>query len=441
MEIKPPPLTLPSPVKPATSVSTSANPSLNYSAPANWQVSQRVQAVIIKITENQILLDIQGIKTHSEKPDIPGLQAGDILKLQIEQLKPQAQFKIISLQKMANINTFTQNMKNSPPPESTAYTSLLKNISYIANRPALRPSPLAVEVNAAVRTIFKNIPAPYNLKTAAQLKTQLLNSGIFIENKIKNQLLEAINNYLPNMSAIFETKLDASINSILDNDLSAQLHRLANIIKTQTLPPSDVAKSDNLANSSNKHESQPNTTATSQQSQKFISDQASLQNITQREEAMQTFLRQIESSQNHIQQTQLHNLNDTHAGRPAWLIELPIKDGQDIDLFKFQIDEEETKHGQGEYKKVWSVVLQFNLSGLGEVKTHIKMHNDLISAQFFSENTNTLALFRNNVDFLRKRLNYNGLNVGNIECAQRKISQEITVRSYSADLDSLDKRS
>ena len=123
-------------------------------------------------------------------------------------------------------------------------------------------------------------------------------------------------------------------------------------------------------------------------------EQASLQNISQREEAMQTFLRQVESSLTHLQQTQLQNLNESQPGRPLWLMELPIKDGQDIDLFELRISEEESTQAEGETKKIWNVTLKFDLNGLGKIKAHIKMQNDFISAQFFSEKPETLVLFR-----------------------------------------------
>ena len=64
------------------------------------------------------------------------------------------------------------------------------------------------------------------------------------------------------------------------------------------------------------------------------------------------------------------------------------------------------------------------MMGLGKIKAHIKMQNEFISAQFFSEKKETLSLFQENFDFLRGRLNYNGLNVGNIECAHAKLSED-----------------
>ena len=416
MEIKPPSSDVYTAITRSVAAATQNN--LADNAPPNWKVEQLIQAVITKITEKQLFLDIQGVKSNTVKPALSDLQVGDILKLQIEQLKPMPQFKIIGLVKATNTNLISQALRQAAV-QNPEIAPLLKNISYVANRPALRPSPLPADVNAAVRTIFKQIPAPFNLKTAPQIQTQLQDSGIFIENKIKNQIFTALQNVPVNKT----NQLHSNIKLDLNLDLGAQLHRLASLIRTQ-LPPETVSRNTSVLNQNNI--TQPNIPNTNksvqQQSIRAPIEQASLQNITQREEAMQTFLRQIESSLTHMQQTQLQNLNDAQPGRPLWLMELPIKNGQDIDLFELRITEEENQQEDGETKKIWNVTLKFDLEGLGKIKAHLKMQNEYISAQFFSEKSEVLSLFQENFDFLRTRLNVNGLNVGNIECARANLS-------------------
>lgn len=424
MEIKPPANDLYTAI--SRSISATSQSNLPNSTPPDWKVAQLIQAVITQITDKQLFLNIQGVKANTIKPTISDLQIGDILKLQIEQLKPMPQFRIISLEKAANTNLISQALRNVVS-QNTSITPLLKNISFIATRPALRPSPLSVDVNATVRDIYKQLPAAFNLKTASQVKSQLQNSGIFIENKIKNQIISVLQNTAINKTANIKTQVDSNLKSVLELDLGAQLHRLATLIRTQLVPAKNAAPL-NLNSHQNVTKQIGNTqrnTTVSQQPSRAPAEQASLQNISQHEEAMQTFLRQIESSLTHMQQTQLQNLSESQAGRPLWLMELPIKNGQDIDLFELRISQEENTQAEGEAKKVWNVTLKFDLSGLGKIKTHIKMQNDFISAQFYSEKTEILTLFRENFDFLRGRLNYNGLNVGNIECAHAKLSEGI----------------
>lgn len=417
MEIKPPTQYRHSSVSPTEAIPATQNNRTSHSVPPAWNISQEIQAVILKVTEQRLLLDIQGTKAHTAKPTLTNLQVGDILKLYIEQLKPTPQFKIIGIQKSTHMKALVQNLIKPPPQLDANLIPMLKNISYVASRPALRPSPLTAEVNAAVREIFKDIPAPFNLKTGQQIKNQLQNSGLFIENKIKNTLLDLIKDSGLNKTGHLAASHLTKLKSIFEHDLSAQLHRLASLIRTQNRTANNATKTKDSVN--NQHGNKNIIHA-----QRNVIEQASLQTITQREEAMQSFLRQIESSLNHIQQSQLQNLNESQTTRPAWLMELPIKDGQNIDLFKIKINQEHNQKGKNKSNKIWNVTLQFNLQGLGEVKAHIKMFNELISTQFYSENSQTLSLFRENFDFLRSRLNCNGLNVGNIECIQRKLNED-----------------
>ena len=433
MEIKPPSNDHYSSI--ARSVSATTQNNLSTSTPTDWKVTQLIQAVITQITDKQLFLNIQGVKANTVKPSISDLQIGDILKLQIEQLKPMPQFRIVSLQKATDTNLITQTLKNLVSQNSST-APLLKDISYIANRPSLRPSPLPADVNAAVRDIFKQMPAAFNLKTATQVKNQLQNSGTFFESSIKNKIFSVLQNTQFATTAKVQALLNSSIKPVLAADLGAQLHRLANLIRTQLALVKTTAPLKTTQNITTPIMSSTDNKVVAQQVHRSPAEQANFQNITQREEAMQSFLRQVESSLTHMQQTQLQNLNESQPGRPLWLMELPIKDGQDIDLFELRISEEENSQTEDEAKKIWNVTLQFDLTGLGKVKAHIKMQNDLVSARFFSEKTETLSLFQKNFEFLRGRLNYNGLNVGNIECAHANLSTEVT----SANSKRLDER-
>lgn len=424
MEIKPPANDIYSTITRSVPATTENN--LTTTAQSQWKVSQLIQAVITRITDKQLFLDIQGVKANTPKPANLDLHAGDILKLQVEQLRPMPQFRIVGLQKAADNALITQALKTLMA-QNNSSAPALKDISYVANRPSLRPSPMAAEVNAAVRNIFQQIPSPFNLKTAAQLKTQLQHSGSFMEGNIKHQIFASTPNAPFNKLPRITPQTSANIKSTLELDLGAQLHRLANLIRTQLTEPRITAQATSykapvhpgLPVTDNKPVMQQTTPQPGSQARP---EQPALQNITQREEAMQTFLRQVESSLNHIQQTQLQSLNDSQPGRPLWLMELPIKDGQDIELFELRISEEESAQAEGEVKKTWNVTLQFDLTGLGKVKAHIKMQNEFISTQFVSEKPETLNLFKDNLDFLKNRLSYNGLNVGNLDCVHANLS-------------------
>jgi len=422
MEIKPPSNSHTTAINQAVS-NQNSTVSNNSSSAVNWKIEQILQAVITKITDKQLFLDIQGIQANTAKPNISNLNIGDTLQLRVEQLKPLPQFRIIALQQPAQKNIINQALKNLAHNEPSLLP-ILKNIHHVATRPALRPSPLAVEVNAAVRDIFKSIPSTFNLKTVQQIKSHMQNSGVFLESKIRQQIISTLQSTAENKTASFDKQINQSIKPVLDQDLGAQLHRLANIIKLHISTEASALGKTNaphieaslLAKNINSQNSNAN-----QATRTLSKEAASLINISQREEAMQTFLRQTESSISHLQHNQLQTMNDSQSGRLMWLLELPIKDGHDVDVFECKIGEEESNE-DGDNKKIWNVTLQFNLQGLGKVKAHIKMQNETISVNFYSEEEQTLSLFQKHLDFLRGRLNYNGMNVGNLECSQKNLS-------------------
>lgn len=420
MEIKPPTNNLYTAI--SRSISSASQSSLADTPPTDWKVSQLIQAIITKITDKQLFLNIQGVKANTPKPTGLELHVGDTLKLQIEQLKPMPQFRIVRLQPTPNLNVIS-NAAKSISPEHTSISPMLKNIGFVATRPALRPSPLSAETNMAVRNLFKQIPSVFHLKTADKIKNHLQNSGVFIENKIKNQVISAIQHAIVNKSSLENVRVN--IKPQLDIDLGAQLHRLANLIRTQlTVTENNQAQSGSPSKNTATAQVPPihtNQKPNPQHAQRIVAEQGNLQNITVRDEAMQTFLRQIESSLSHMQQTQLHNLNESQSGRPLWLMEIPIKNGQDLDLFEIKIAHDDSSQTTDENKKIWSVTLKFDLNGLGKIKAHITMQGELVSAQFYSEKPETLRLFQENFDFLRSRLKCNGLDVDKIECARAKI--------------------
>lgn len=401
--------------------------------PANWQLAAQIQAVISKMTDKQLFLDIQGIKSHADKPANLNLQVGDSLKLQITQLNPIPQFRIIAVLKKVDNVLINQNLRHMLS-EKSSLAALFKNIHFVATSPAIRPAPLHVEANNIVREIFKNIPAPFNLKTANQLKNHILNSGIFLEHKINDALIK--HPPATQTSTLGSTPMPLKQN--LEQDLGALLHRLANVLRSHLgafnpagKPSTPLTQNPPLSNQSQSPTAASTTDKTAiplKQNVSVVSKDnvASLQNITLREEAMQTFLRQVETSLTHLQQTQLQNLNDSQAGRPMWLFELPIKDGNDIDVFNIKINEEEESQTEDRENKIWNVTLEFNFERLGAIRSHIKLQGEHISAMFYSENSETLSLFDKNVELLRSRLRHNGLNIGNIECAKKEFSAEKT---------------
>ena len=121
---------------------------------------------------------------------------------------------------------------------------------------------------------------------------------------------------------------------------------------------------------------------------------------------------------------QLHQLaavpREGERGLLEWLFELPIRRGDDIDLWSMRLlqNSGEQHHETHKPAQRWTVQLAFDLPGLGPVQTQLQLCNEQVSARFWAEQTDTLPLLHEHMHELREALLTAGLDVGELECQQ-----------------------
>ena len=119
---------------------------------------------------------------------------------------------------------------------------------------------------------------------------------------------------------------------------------------------------------------------------------------------------------------QLHQLaavpREAERGLLEWLFELPIRRGDDIDLWSMRLlqDRREQQHKTKEPVQHWTVQLAFDLPGLGPVQVQVQIYDEQVSARFWAEQTETLPLLREHMHELREALHTAGLDIGELEC-------------------------
>jgi len=121
---------------------------------------------------------------------------------------------------------------------------------------------------------------------------------------------------------------------------------------------------------------------------------------------------------------QLHQLaavpREGERGLLEWLFELPIRRGDDIDLWSMRLFQERSEQQQEAQQPLqrWMVQLAFDLPGLGPVQAQVQLCNEQVSASFWAEQTDTLPLLREHMHELREALHAAGLDIGDLECQQ-----------------------
>jgi len=119
---------------------------------------------------------------------------------------------------------------------------------------------------------------------------------------------------------------------------------------------------------------------------------------------------------------QLHQLaavpREAERGLLEWLFELPVRRGDDIDLWSMRLlqDRSEQQHKTREPVQHWTVQLAFNLPGLGPVQVQVQLYDEQVSARFWAEQNDTLPLLREHMHELREALHTAGLDIGELEC-------------------------
>ncbi len=129
----------------------------------------------------------------------------------------------------------------------------------------------------------------------------------------------------------------------------------------------------------------------------------------------------VESALARLKLTQLASLPQDRSQPPDWLIELPVRREDAIDLWALRIgrdpEEGEDAGGRGQVTPAWTVTLAFDLPGLGPVQSRITLRGeDRITALFLSEQDDTLPRFEEHLPLLRQRLEGAGLNVEALAC-------------------------
>ncbi|MBI5039717.1 MAG: flagellar hook-length control protein FliK [Gammaproteobacteria bacterium] len=123
------------------------------------------------------------------------------------------------------------------------------------------------------------------------------------------------------------------------------------------------------------------------------------------------------------QLSSLPQMSQERAPLPEWLIELPIRRDTETDVWSLRIgrDAEHERDAPADAGPVWSVMLAFDLPGIGPMQSRITLRGDRITAQFFSQTQGVLPLVAEHLPLLQARLHHAGLRVEELTCHHGEI--------------------
>ncbi len=396
------------------------------SAISNWQVGQVLQATVVKQASPQNLV-IQIGNQQLQADSTVNLPIGQKLELRVSQLgvKPILQARILSptppTLNTSQITATTQpnrpvatdvainNILKQALPKQTSMATLLANLAWL-NQPASNTLPIPVIILDIAKQLINQLPSKQQFSNSGQLKQNILNSGIFLESKLKQLSSDKTAQALHIGNATRPTNKPPT-------DLKLSLLRLLGAIQqiTRAADTTTLKNPLNLASPQPLPFTPPPLRGSTPQPQSQAN--ANLAGLTNLPLLLLELGKQVESS---LARTQLHqaaSLPSSEQSPTNLAFELPIRNNGQIDIFDIVINEQD-KENQDEKdgKDQWGISLAFDLKGLGPVHAKLRMIDNKISTTFWAENAETTQLFNQNLENLRQRYHQAGLESSELCC-------------------------
>ncbi len=382
----------------------------------NWRVGQILEASVLgRGDRGSLLLNIQGITLEASRPPELPFRVGDRLPVQILAKEPQLSLRLLAAPERPAEAALRQALREAVP-QQRPQTPLFANLAWTRRDPGTLPPP----VRPLLDSLWQSIATRESLQQPATLLAALRASGPFLESRLAAGLREQPVR--------------------IGDDLRGQLLRLAAALRRH-LPAEPaprptgggeypaVTTPPTTGTPSPPRPSNPWATVAGQapasRPEQVVRPAPSAQPaatptlpaLPRPEAAVEELLRQVEGAIARQHNHALHSLHSQAEGRPQWAMELPVRNGNGVDLFDLRIEEEEAAPRPGApAARRWSVRLAFDLAGLGPVHAIITLQAEQIATRFFVERPETARLFSAWLDHLAGRYRQAGLEVGALEC-------------------------
>jgi len=375
---------------------------------ARWQAGQIIKAEIIKamVSElaqpRQTVLNIAG-QLIALKVQLP-VQAGQSVKLEILQPGAPAALRVLNVNTAAPSESIGQAMRTALP-QQIPLPNVFANLAAVAQAsPKLTPA-LPPEIVELARQVMNQLPTPATAATPEGLRRAMENSGVFFENALVQSAQGTAP--LPPLTA----DLKGGLLSLLTTLFALIKGQAPETTTTPQQPTTQYTAPPPLPNAPPQPQARAHPTLTPQ----LTGQQALLE-----------LLRHVEGGVARIQLSQLASAQPEEDGRRAWLLELPLRNGDNVDVLQLRV-ERDKDGGDKQHPAPWTVNLAFDLENLGPVNARVTLAGGAVSVVFWAQNDATTALFRQHLHGLHTRLRDAGLTVGNL-IAQRGTPPQPEIR-------------
>jgi len=389
-----------------------------------WQVGVILQLLVTQVKGEEVSLsltqrgaDLPLIQTKTDLALVPGQQV--VARVTGGLQNPSLQ--LIQLNHSPQ-DILSQTLRQQLPLQQSL-PPLLANINWTAKQAAFQPqklnNTLPPQVLEIARQLVEGLPTNQQLRDPNQLFKAIHLSGQYLEHTLLNRATSQ-----PHFNP--------------EQDVRSQLLRLAQALrqlvnlppgveKPATPPTPQTTTAPGVAAQTVRESIPMNskdvvatssavTASRTQSAQPQAGSDASLATLTNPKHMANELLQQVDGVLARIQSQQLQSLQTEQQGRHVWMMELPVKHEQGVDLFDLRIQRDRQNREHTEQEKSWSMNLAFDLEGLGPIRAKVSLVGEAITANFWTELPDTRRLFHEHIEHLRSQLNQSGLEVNELSC-------------------------
>ncbi len=404
-----------------------------------WFTGQLIQSIVYQASENNQALLLVSKSGHFSVNSLPvnndnKALGNDLIKQsQLVSIKTDLDLKmgqqlILSVNK-ENTSDISFSLKH-PPSESnlisqliskletkqTPLPQLLASLKDISNHKNQAITVFTPEVIKQVDKIVQQFPQLSQLSSATDIKTALQNSGLFLESKTFNTIIQQI--ITKQSMATTPTN-----NSFLLSDLKANLLQLKMLIENnQAIIPKHLSLVE-----ANVYR---NMTIDSPISQLDIGHLFALpaklkhaqvhppvqtQNLFQLNSHLLIQARLMEQVESSLSRIVVNQLQTRESSEQSFInFEFPFRNNDQSEVLQLKIREERQEKEAQKGHKIWTVNLAFHLQSLGNIRIYITLDDNDLAIQFWTEEKSSQQLFSQYFHLLSERLNNAGFTLSQL---------------------------
>jgi hypothetical protein len=297
------------------------------------------------------------------------IRPGQALTLQVVKTDAMPELRVLTL---PSLNELKAAALKTLLPRQQPLPQVFKALTQVMQTPVKADTSIPPAVRAEVSAILNQTPRVSDPQFRENIKAALSNSGLVTETKLLRQLTANPADMKLNLMRLYET-----VRQLLPEPLSQ-------LLLSSGKPMPQIQ--------------QPGTNTVADNSVKLLIG----------------LLKSLDGGIARIQTHQLNSLPQEDPLRQIWQFELPIRNGDEIDLFHFRIGRETNTKGDAD-EHPWSLTLQMNLSTLGPMRVQIRLTGESVSTIIWSERSSTDTLVKEHIDRLRMGYEKAGLEVTRLE--------------------------